>query len=225
MKERIRSYYLTREPHTDAAFIAFLSVMALFLASVVYWANLFHAGFWMTAGPQHVFSEHQYWRLWSALFAHVDLEHLLSNSILFFAFGFALNGYFGFWAFPFWPLVFGGLINWIALHTLPENASLLGVSGVVYWMGSAWMTLYFCLDVRTPTFRRLIKAVGISLILFVPETFHPAISYLSHALGFAFGIFWAFGFYLVNRRRFLSFIVTEPPEEEGEIQDHVVNAF
>lgn len=217
MEPLVRSHYLTRPPDPDAFYTALFSVLALLVASVVYWADLFHAGTWMTAIPQKVFDDHQYWRLWTALFAHVDLEHLLSNSVLFFAFGYVLNGYFGGWVFPGLPLLFGGLLNFFVLKTMPPTTALLGVSGVVYWVGAAWLTLYVCLDVRTPIARRLIKGIGVALILFIPETFHPSTSYLSHFLGFSFGVVWALGYYLYHRRRFLSFVVTEPPDDE-EIQ-------
>lgn len=211
---KIVGNWLTRPLDSNSFVMAGLSVSLLMLASLMYWSNLFQAAAWMTAIPQNVFHSHEIWRLWTALFAHADIAHLLSNALLFFIFAVILYGHFGSLMFPIAAFVFGGITNAIVLTTLPPTAQLLGVSGVVYWMGGAWLTLYFFLETRERITRRTLKAIGIGLLLFVPETFHQEVSYLSHLIGFIFGVLWAFGYYYWNRPRFLAAIESVLIEEE-----------
>jgi rhomboid protease GluP len=200
---RVRRNWLTKRLNPNSFFVAAFSVLLLVGATFLFWDNNFNSGAWMTAIPQNVFNLHEYWRPWTALFAHADLEHLLSNSILFFAFAAILYGHFGSWVFPIAAFFFGGITNFIVLTTLPIDASLLGASCVVYWMGAVWLTLYLYLESRENYFRRGIKAVGVGIVLFIPETFRPHVSYLSHFVGFLLGVLWALGYYHWNRQRFL----------------------
>ena len=58
------------------------------------------------------------------------------------------------------------------------------------------------------------KGEEAGLILFFPETFHPSISYLSHLLGFGFGLGWGVTYYFLRRDWFRSFVVTELNEDD-----------
>jgi rhomboid protease GluP len=198
----VRKHWLTRKPDSQSYLVASLSVLTLMIASFVYWADLFNSQSWMTAIPQSVFS-HEYWRLWTALFAHSDLAHLLSNSLLFSAFAYLLFGHFGSLVYPFAAFLFGGLTNLIVLFTLPADAELLGASGMVYWMGAAWLTLYLYLESRDRFSKRALKAIGVAAMLFVPESFQPHVSYLSHFVGFILGVIWAMAYYYWNRKKFV----------------------
>ena len=51
-------------------------------------------------------------------------------------------------------------------------------------------------------------------MLFVPETFHANISYLSHFVGFLLGILWAIKYYYANKEKFLRAEVVEFVSEE-----------
>lgn len=212
---KIRAHWLTRKPDSSAYTVATLSVFGLILGTFVYWTDFLNAKSWMTAIPQNVFQLHEYWRPWTALFAHSDPVHLLSNSLLFFAFAYLLYGHFGSRVFPLAALFFGGITNIIVLTTLPSDANLLGASGVVYWMGAAWLTLYLFLESRDKISRRALKALGVGVMLFVPETFHANISYLSHVVGFLLGVLWAMRYYYANKEKFLHAEVIEYVIEES----------
>jgi rhomboid protease GluP len=182
--------------------VAAISVMLLLIANFIFWRNNFESANLITAVPQKVFEGKEYWRLWSALFAHADVGHLLSNSLLFSGFAYFLFGYFGSFVFPFMAIFFGGVVNYLVLKTMPPAAELLGISGVVYWMGAVWLTLYFLIETRAAISRRLIKTLGIAAMLFIPETYHQNVSYLSHLLGFVFGTGFAIFYYWSRRKYF-----------------------
>jgi rhomboid protease GluP len=66
--------------------------------------------------------------------------------------------------------------------------TLMGVSGVVYWMGASWMLLSFLIDKRESKKLRGLRLLAVTLMLFMPDTYQPQISYLSHGVGFILGL-------------------------------------
>ncbi|MGZ3726568.1 MAG: rhomboid family intramembrane serine protease [Pseudobdellovibrio sp.] len=199
---KVRAHWLTKNPDTNSYYMAAASLILLLVCNFLYWRNDFNIADLITAVPHKVFEEHQYWRLWTALFAHADIAHLFSNSLLFSVFAYFLFGYFGSFVFPFAAFLFGGITNYLVLKTMSPESELLGVSGVVYWMGAVWLTLYFLLETRDRLSKRFIKTLGIALVLFVPETYHQDVSYLSHFIGFVFGIAFALVYYQIHKQRF-----------------------
>lgn len=189
----------------------------LVFASFGYFIDLLHARDWMTASPRQVFGDGEYWRLWTTLFVHADLEHLLSNTLLFLPLVYLLTAYFGLWLFPVVGFFIGGLTNWLVLKTLPLSATLVGVSGVVYWMGAAWFTLYYLIDHRKNPKARFANILFLTLMLFVPETYKPQVSYLSHFIGFGFGVISAYTYYYINQAAFRRAEVIETIYEDNEI--------
>ena len=199
----IRETWLTRKPSPMGVVIAVGATLALFFGSWIFWADLGGAMDKMPVSHAEIFQGHEYYRLWTALFAHADLAHLFSNSILFFILGLSLSGYFGLGVFPAAAFVWGGLINLFSVWTYPPDVHLLGASGVVFWMGGAWLTLSFLLDRTRTQGARLLRSAGVSLALFMPaETFDPAISYRTHLIGFLLGVAWA-GSYFIRHKKML----------------------
>lgn len=219
---RVKENWLTQKPNKSAIETTMLIGVFLFLASFAYFQNLFHAVEWMPANGNAVFFQHQYWRLWTALFAHADIAHLLSNAILFFPFTYFLSAYFGLWFVPLLGLLFGGVTNLVVLTTMPFQTNLIGVSGVVYWLGASWLTLFLLLDRRESFRRRMIKFIVVSLVLFAPQVYKPEVSYLSHAIGYLFGIFSSIIYYWFNKKEFLSAEVLETIVEEDELSSGMV---
>ncbi len=206
----IRENWLTRKLDGSAASTAGLLTMAMILASLLYWSGLFGADLWMPATREAVFVHHEWWRAWTTLLVHGDTRHLFSNAFLFFIMGSFLIGYFGFLVFPLVAFLFGGFINLCVLAGMPSSIQLIGVSGVVFWMGGCWLALYFLIDRGKSLLQRALRAFGVGLALFMPaEAFDPSISYLSHLYGFIFGVIFGLSFYFVLRPRFLAAEVTE----------------
>lgn len=214
--EVIRKNWFTEK--RPKSFLPALLMMALiYLMSTFYFQNTLGLQSQLAASGRQVFLQHEWWRLWTALFIHGDLVHLFSNSLLFFLFAHLLMGTFSWWFFPLVSFLVGGLTNLIVLSTLPYDVNLLGVSGVIHWMGAAWLTLYFFIDRRHHWRTRFGSALFLSLMLFMPDTYKPEVSYSSHFIGFVLGIFSALGYYALKREHFHSFeereIIIEPEPE------------
>lgn len=153
----------------------------------------------LTANFNQVFTQHQFWRLFTSPLLHADIEHLGSNALFFTGLAYLLNGYFGFWVFPVLSLLSGALINLIVLPLYPADATVVGASGIVYFMASFWLTLYIALSRELSIPRRLINALALSVVLFVPESLQPHVSYLSHAAGFGLGVVAGSFYFALNR--------------------------
>lgn len=164
----------------------------------------------LSASRDLVFSQKQYWRLWSALFAHADIGHLFGNLFLFVPFAFLLTGYFGFSLFPLLGFLLGGVINATTLLTMSMQTQLLGISGLVNWMGSLWLTLFFLIDRRSNLRKRFAVLLLSSVVLFAPQEYKTDVSYISHVIGYGLGIMTGFVYYAVHRKKFLAAEVVEP---------------
>jgi rhomboid protease GluP len=213
-KTYIKENFLTKEPTRDGLVPTLYLVSLILFSSFIYLNGYLNAPHWMSASGEDVFNHNEWWRLWTTLFAHGDLTHVLSNLFLFVPFSYYLAGYFGPWFFPLVGFLVGGAINFLVIKTMPAHVSLIGVSGVVYWMGAAWITLSWLVDRRESISKRLIKAGGVSLILFVPDSIKPEVSYLSHFLGYIFGVLSAIAFYQFKKKTFLAAEVVEEFNDE-----------
>jgi rhomboid protease GluP len=183
MGKKLTRTFLSKKPTDKNVFIgvfSFLVLLAIFLFS----------GRNFVASGALVFDHGEWWRVFTTTLMHADLVHLGHNALFFIIFSVLLNTYFGWFIFPFMSFVMGGLINLLTLSFYEKNVTLVGISGVIYFMGAFWMTSYVLIERSMTLRRRLIIATGISLALFCPDLMHleENVSYLCHALGFAIGI-------------------------------------
>lgn len=177
---------LNRTPKIKAMRPALICFALFWVLSLYDWRVPNRAGLW--ASGTTVLEKHQYWRLLTALFVHSDMGHLLSNAPLFLIFGWFLYAFFGWRAFPAVALLIGAFSNLITVYAYPPNAELLGASGMLYGMVALWLVLYLRFETTYPWGARLLRAVGVSLLLLFPTTFRPETSYLAHLAGFILGI-------------------------------------
>ena len=198
----VKETLLTRKPEQGSALVAAVSFLVIMGFSCLYWSD--YAGWapYLTAGPEQILKQGQYWRLFTSMFIHADLRHLFSNSIGVVGLGYLLYGYFGFKVYPCLTLLSGAVTTAISLATYPPNTNLLGASGIVYFMAAFWLTLYVCLERRFSIGKRLLRASGFLVIVLIPTSFSPEISYRTHTIGIGVGIFAALPYFFINRERF-----------------------
>lgn len=192
--------FLTLKQNKRGMLPVLILISLLVTGTTIYLNGLIGSESWMAADYQSVFKQQQFWKLWTTLFAHGDMPHLLSNLFLFIPFAYFFTNTFSLILFPFMGFFMGGIINLFVLTTLPPQTGLIGVSGVVYWMGACWITLSFLIDLRENLYRRLIKSTAIALILFTPEAFRPEVSHLSHFAGALTGFLSGVIYYLLFRK-------------------------
>jgi rhomboid protease GluP len=218
----VHETWFTRPPRNRAANFTILMTILLFAAGTYYIRNIFNIQTSMSASYDLVFNKHQYWRLWTTLFAHADFGHLMNNALLFIPLAYLLFAYFGFWFFPIAGLALGGLTNAYVLSTMDPQTQLIGISGVVYWMGGAWFTLFLHIDKRRSLKYRFANVIFLMMMLFIPETYWPHVSYLSHAVGFVLGALSATILYYLKRTQFKAAEVVEYVFEENELIDTIM---
>jgi rhomboid protease GluP len=205
----IKSTWLSQKPRPASLIVAATSSLLLAFSTAVYWLDLGHAASWMPVSREAVFVNHEYWRLLTATFAHADTGHLVSNLFLFFVLGFFLYGYFGFALFPIAAFFGGALANLAVLPTYAPKTELIGASGIVYWMGGAWLMLYFFIARQKARVPRWLRTMGVALLIFAPQSFESQISYRVHFAGFVIGCLAGTIYFLRFRKKFRAAEVLE----------------
>jgi membrane associated rhomboid family serine protease len=131
---------------------------------------------------------HQYWRLITAIFGHGNLDHLMHNLPIYLFFAWLLQGYFGLLASVVLPLIIGVLSNGWTIYFYDENVHLLGASGMIFGMVALWLVLYVRFDRGNWWVKRVMRAVGFTMLVLFPQTYDPKVSYLAHLSGFICGV-------------------------------------
>lgn len=182
------SNYLSQEKYPYGLLAAIGVISLCFIFSLFYWDSDQAFSSLLAANPEAVFEKNEYWRVFTSVFVHSSMEHLLSNSMMLFILTYFVTAFFGFWVSPVLSFVAGGIINLLVLATFERNITLVGASGVVYYLWGYWLILFLLIERQISWPRRLVKVVGLFLILLVPTTYAPSTSYLAHYTGFVLGI-------------------------------------
>ena len=196
---RIRQTLLTRKPRKYSLEVTALSVLTILGISLLAWRNGAALLPTLAATSKGALEEQEYWRLVTAIAVHSDLEHLFSNAIFLALFIYLLFGYFGFWVFPVLGLALAAFTNYLSLLTYPPQVSLVGASGLVYWMAGFWLSMYLLVERSLSLGKRILRTVGIALVVLFPSTLQENVSYRTHAIGFGLGAVSA-GVYFRRRR-------------------------
>ncbi len=179
---------LSRPIDPAAALGASVFILLFTVLSILAWENP-HA--MLVATQTDVFAQGEWWRLVTSPFVHADFIHLLSNSMLFLVFATLLNNYFGRWAFPVLSVFGAAATEAIALLTYPADVQLVGASGMVYLMAGMWLVYFARNSSYLKLSHRLMRIVAFVLVVLLPSTIEPQVSYRSHAIGFGLGLFIA----------------------------------
>lgn len=167
-----------------------------------------------------IINQGQWWRAFTTTFVHADLKHFGSNALFFTILSVIVHQYFGWFIHPVISLLVGGLINLITLSFYPTQTFLVGISGVVYFMGAFWMTMLFLIERKETLARRLLHTTALCLILFFPDLFNERVSHLAHATGFVLGFFTALLYFKIFKSQIRSkeewIVIEEEPEFNPE---------
>jgi rhomboid protease GluP len=139
------------------------------------------------------------------LFVHGDIAHLLSNSLFLSIFSFYSYSYFGLMSFPLIAVVGGVFANILTLWGMPENTYLVGASGIVYFLGAFWLLIYIFIERNRSLRYRILRGIGVSLVLFGPGAFSPEVSYMAHFWGFVLGLMYACILFYFKKTYFYSY--------------------
>ena len=202
MKITLARTLLSKKTTSDSVLMGLFSFSFLLLLFWINEMNILPVNQWMTANGIQVFQKNEYWRLFTSTLIHGDLTHLGGNALFFTGFSILLYNYFGWLIFPGLSLLVGALINYISLKFYAPEVTLVGISGVIYFMASFWMTLFIFIERKESLPRRFIIVMGLSLIFFFPDVFNFQTSYLAHALGFGLGIPVAALVFFLNKKNF-----------------------
>ena len=198
---RLVRNWLSAKPSPQSTTVAL--VVALFLVFIAqaawFWPNFAEQ---LPVSGHAVFVDGEWWRLWTACFAHADLGHLLSNLLFLVIFGRFVGGHFGWIAFPVLPFILGGVANLSVLRTYPDDVSILGASGVVNVVGGMWLALFYMLSRQYRQSGRLLRAFGVGLLLFAPQEFRPNVAEKVHLAGLVIGVGAGLIWFLAQRKAF-----------------------
>ena len=194
MDKKLTKTFLSKKPSSQSFMVALMGLAAL---TMFFGAEQSQ----FSANGILVFQKQEYWRAFTTTLLHADLNHLAHNAFFFAGLAGLLHNYFGLWIFPILSIVVGGLINLVALSIYPPEVHLVGVSGVVYFMASFWLTLYILIEKRQKLIVRFIHAIAVSLIFLFPQVFEIRTSYLAHGLGYLFGIPLGVMYYAIFRKK------------------------
>jgi len=198
--KRVTKTMLSGSPREYSAQVAIFSLLLMLWVSLFCWRQGPETSGRLAAIPQKVILESEYWRLWTSMAVHADIPHFAFNAVFLGLFSYLLYGYFGFWIYPVWTLLLGGAVTYISLLTYPSGIRLMGASGLVYIMAGFWLMTYILVERRLTVKRRLLRAVGVALIVFLPTSFQPEISYRTHALGFGMGLILALSHFQLKKK-------------------------
>lgn len=191
---------LSERPRANSMLVALMGILTILLTSQLCWRDPALYLEW-AAVPAEVNENGEYYRLFTALGVHADAPHFLSNALLFGFFSYLLYGYFGFWVFPIGSLILGALTNYFSLLTYPPEIRLVGASGVVYLMAGFWLASYLLIERSKSIGRRIMHAVGVGLVLLMPNAFDPVVSYRTHVIGLVLGTAGGLIYFVMNRDR------------------------
>ena len=197
----VKETYLSRKPAPRSGAVAIASVVAVFASSVFYWSDALGLAASLPASQSSVFERGEYWRLFTSMLVHADVQHLLANSVVLAVLAFLLYGYYGALVFPGVSVPAGAVVTAITLETYPPDTFLVGASGVVYWMAGFWLALYLLVERRWPFGKRLFRAIGFACIVLLPTAIEPNVSYRAHFIGFVVGIVTGVAYFSRSKAR------------------------
>lgn len=220
----LKKNYLSKTQYSYGWQFSLSFILVITIFSNIHWKNFFDFHFYLEATHKEVFLKSKYWKAWTTTLIHSDTTHLLSNTSMLLFWGFMSSAYYGPLFYPLTSFLINGFLTILVLSFYPENTVLIGSSGLVFFLGGHWVTLYVFIDRRFSFKKRLFKALGVALILFFPSTFSPNTSYLAHYIGLLGGIIFGFFHYFYKKSTFRKHEKwVEHSDEDPDFSDSLEN--
>ena len=195
----VASTLLSRKPEKGAAFAVGWTLGILLVVSALYWWGPPALAEALPASGETVFDRGEGWRLLTAMAAHADPIHLLSNAVFLTWLIYLAYGAFGASLYPWSAVPAAALSLAVTLEGYPSNIRVVGASGMLYLLAGAWLTLYVLVERRLSIPKRLLRVVGFFLVVLVPTSIRPEVSYRAHGIGLFFGICLGLAYFLARR--------------------------
>lgn len=149
-----------------------------------------------------VFDQGEWYRLFTSMFLHFDMEHLLGNMFALFAIGMYAESYFGKVRYAVIYFVSGlaaGVFSLLIDQRMGYFAVHAGASGAI--SGIMGCIIIFAIDKRTrPYFPFSRVIIGIPLLL-LPGLMNEQIDFAAHIGGFLTGFIISYTFYYFMNRK------------------------
>ena len=185
---RLQTTLLSPQAAAGSGWVAIISVWVCVLFSVEYWRDIVGVSHLLAGSGASIFGDGEWWRLATTMFVHADTLHLAANAVALALLSYLVYGYFGSVAYPVLTFLAGILVNAVAILTYPPQVTLVGISGVVFILAGFWLASFFLIERRHSVAQRLLRCFGFSLIMLIPATVEPTISYRTHLIGALVGI-------------------------------------
>lgn len=200
-EKRMIGTFLTGRPSRQSLWQTAMYVLFISVFTQFYWIDPINLSHLLPAVGAEIFDKFELWRLVTAMFIHGDIAHLLSNLYMLSIFSYFVLAYYGTTTFWSLTLIGGSLVNLLAIMTYPPHVRLLGASGLVYLFGGFWLILYMFIQKQHSFTKRIVRVIGMGLMVFFPTSFEPTTSYRTHFIGFAVGLTIGLIYYILNRKK------------------------
>jgi rhomboid protease GluP len=205
IEKKFKENFLTHFRYQKGHWGAIIVIMLCYVLSWMYWSSNQEISTILNANFKSVFINGEYWRLITTSFIHADLEHLLANTAMLIVLTYLVTSYYGILISVVLSFVVGIFINAITILIYGGEVSLVGASGIIYFLWGFSLILYLNISRHLHIIKRSIRVIGIFLILLVPTAYNPSTSYLAHYIGFILGVIIGLIYFYKNKQIIQSF--------------------
>lgn len=197
--------YLTQAKSEYGQLAALFFLLLCIIFSYLHWHHVPGLAEFLTANKILVFEKGEYWRLFTTSLVHGDIKHLGANSLMLFILIYFVTSFYGVINSLLISFLMGGIINAITISFYSDATTLVGASGILYYLWGFWLVLFLGIETQRSIWARLVRVLGIFFILLVPTSFDPQTSYTAHYVGLGLGMAWGTLVFALFKNYFKSF--------------------
>jgi len=157
-----------------------VNIILFFIFSTLNYFEVFYS---MILINENVVNQFEIWRLFTSMFIHADLSHLVSNMFGLLLFGSYVEQVFKKFHFVLIYFISGLVGNVFTLLLFPLNTISYGASGALFGLiGASFITILYEKD------RMLLTIALMYLLYFIVSSFAPNINLWAHLFGLLTGL-------------------------------------